>query len=288
MSGPSIPQPIIAVTDDGVALRVVADPPSGLPALVFAHALGADASMWEPQETAFSERFRVVHYDHRGHGRSGVPAGPATIARLGKDAVTVLDSLGIDRATFCGASLGGLVGLWLAANRPERIAALVVAGALPAMPPPSMWDERIATVRRDGLAAIVEPTLLRWFTLAFHAAAPAVVDQVRQVFLGTAVEGYAACCAALRDADLTEAAATIACPTLILAGEHDPTAPPAKCAALAEAIPGARFATVPGAGHLFSVEAADRFDAAVLAFLDAALTEPAPAQPPPPRPEPHK
>lgn len=236
------------------------------PALVLSHALGASAAMWEPQVEPFGARFRLLRYDTRGHGASSVPAGPCTIDRLGADVLRLLDAHGVERASFCGLSMGGTVGMWLGAHAPDRIERLVLCNTAPWFGPPAVFDARIAAVRRDGLAGLVEGILERWFTPAFRAADPATVQRIRATVLATPVAGYVACCEALRDLDEREDLARIRAPTLVIAGSHDPTSPPEAALALAAAIPGARCVELPAA-HLSNLGATAAFNAAVLGFL---------------------
>lgn len=241
--------------------------PADAPAIVLCNSLGTTLEMWDPQVPALTERFRVVRYDRRGHGRSPVPPGPYTIDDLGGDVLALLDRLGLARVSFCGLSIGGAVGMWLAVNAPERLDRLVVCSTRAAFPPPEQWAERAALVRAEGVAAVAEAALGRWFTPAFHEARPHVIDAFRAMLVGTPAEGYAGCCDALGALDLRPRLDGIVTPTLVLTGAGDPVAPPESGEELAAAIPGARHAVVADAAHMASTERPEAFTALVLEHL---------------------
>lgn len=199
----------------------------------------------------------MIAYDHRGHGRSPVPEGPYSIADLAGDVLALLDSLSIERASHCGISLGAMVGIWLGEYAPWRIDRLVVACSSAHMPPRSDWEQRAQTVRA---ARSVEPLadgglLERWVSPQFAAEHPQQFAWLREMLISSPVEGYASCAQAIGELDLRGALGEITAPTLVIAGEDDPSTPPETHAApLASAIIGARLAVVPGARHLANVE----------------------------------
>lgn len=244
--------------------------PEDAPALVLCNSLGTTFAMWDDQAEQLAERHRLVRYDRRGHGGSAVPPGPYTIDDLGSDVLDLLDELGLQRVSFCGLSIGGAVGMWLAAEAPERIDRLVLCCTRSFFAPPEQWAERAAAVRAGGVEAVVEATLGRWFTPAFHVSRPDVIERFRAMLLGTPAEGYAACCEALGAVDLRDRLGAITAPTLVINGEHDPVAPPTEGAELAAAIPGARHVAIPQAAHIANAEQPDAFTAAVLDHLEAA------------------
>lgn len=253
-------------TDDGCRLRVVVEGADGAPPLLLANALGTTAAMWEPQVAAFAERFRLVRFDARGHGGSDVPPGPYAVERLGRDALAVLDHLGIARARFCGLSLGGMVGQWLGAEAPERVGRLVLASTTAHAGAREVWDQRIARVRADGVDVLVDGIIERWFTPGFRQARPDTVEHIAAMVRGTQTEGYAAAAAAVRDHDMRPDLARITAPTLVIAGTSDPGTPPEQARLLADGIRGARLEEL-DAAHLCNVEAVDRFTALVRDFL---------------------
>ena len=242
------------------------DGPPDAPVLMLSNSLGTDLTMWNPQVEHFARRFRVLRYDTRGHGASAVTAGPYTIAQLGGDVLALLDALKIGRVRFCGLSMGGATGMWLAAHAPERLEQVVLCNTGACIGTADVWNTRIATVRQGGMETIVQGTMERWFTAAFRARAPETVERVREVFRRTPPAGYIACCEAIRDHDERDAIAAIRLPTLVIAGTHDPATPPADGRFLAESIPGARYVELDTA-HLSNLEAADEFTETVFKFV---------------------
>ena len=251
---------------NGTELRVQVDGPQHKPWLVLSNSLGSALEMWEPQVAAFSREFRVLRYDTRGHGRSSVPARPYTLQQLGSDVLGLLDAFGIERANYCGLSMGGATGMWLATHAPQRIERLVLCNTTPWLGPPETMNARIATMLHDGMPAVVEAILDRWFTAEFRARDPLAVDRIRQALLSTPVDGYVGCCEAIRDMDQRASLAQIAAPTLVIAGTHDPAPTPAAARAWAAMIPNARFIELPAA-HLSNIGAAGEFTQRVLGFL---------------------
>ncbi|MBL8646504.1 3-oxoadipate enol-lactonase [Sphingosinicella xenopeptidilytica] len=256
----------IATLGDGCRIAWALDGPEGAPVLMLSNSLGTTMEMWRPQLAAFAARFRILRYDTRGHGRSDAPPGGYGLDRLGRDAVELLDALGIDHVHFCGLSLGGMTGQWLGARAPDRIDRLILANTAAVMGPPSAWDTRIVTVRQQGMAALTDAILERWFTPEFRAV-PERTSFVRDQLLATDPAGYAGCCAAIRDMDLRPLLNWIAAPTLVITGSRDPATPPADSALIVEAIPGARQVML-NAAHLSNVEQPEAFSTAVLDFLD--------------------
>ena len=234
------------------------------PPLLFSNSLGTTLEMWDPQVAAVATRFRLVRYDRRGNGRSPVPPGPYSIEDLGRDALDLLDDLGLARVSFCGLSIGGMVGMWLASEEPERVDRLVLCSTAPTLPPREQWLERAATVRAQGVAAIADAALERWFT---PLAPGSLVETFRTMLVETPAEGYAGCCEALADLDLRDRLAAIEAPTLVVTGAEDPVAPPEAGERLAASIAGARHVTIDGARHIANAEQPSTFTEHVLAHL---------------------
>jgi 3-oxoadipate enol-lactonase len=253
-------------TVDDLRVHYQIDGPVGGPVLILAHSLGADLTMWDPQAAALADKFRILSYDSRGHGGSTVTPGPYTVERLARDAVGLLDALAIPRAHFCGLSLGGMVGLWLGAHAAERVDRLLLANTAARIGTTESWNERIFAVSRGGMTAIASAVLDRWFTSGFCERRPETVAAVRQVLLATPADGYTAGCAAVRDADLRDAAHSVTVPTLVISGAHDAATPPADGRWLADAIPSTCHCEL-AAAHISNVEAADQFTTAVTNFL---------------------
>lgn len=244
--------------------------PADGPVLVFANSLGCTLDMWEPQVEAFGRRFRIVRYDVRGHGASPSPAGPYTIAELGADLIGLLDDLAIERAHLCGLSLGGMIGMWVAAHAPSRVDRLVVCASSARLGPPEAWAARACTVRDDGMAAVSDVVVGRWFTPGFAARRPDVVARMRAMFEGSSPVGYAGCCRAIETMDLTGDLAAVQAPTLVLVGADDPATPIAHSEAIAAAIRGARLEVVPDAAHLLNIEQAATVSRLIRGHLDGA------------------
>jgi len=243
------------------------DGPEDAPVLLLSNSLGTTHEMWNPQLAALTEHFRVLRYDRRGHGRSHVPPRPYTISDLAGDVVELLDSLGLDRVSYCGLSIGGMDAMSNAANAPERVERLALCSTSPHMPPRELWDERAATARDQGVEALADATMERWFSPEFHASDPDKVAWIRGMFASTPAEGYAGCCEAIREWDFRPELGRIAAPTLVLSAENDPSTPPESGRVIADAIPDARFQVLPGARHLANVEQPEPFTAALLAHL---------------------
>ena len=254
-------------TDDSVAIYYELEGESTYPVLLFSNSLGADLYMWEAQRGAFVDRFRILRYDSRGHGRSEVPPGPYSIERLARDVSALLDALGVEKVAFCGISMGGMVGMWLGANAPERFRRLVLCNTSAYMPPPENWTERANLARNGKLNEIVEPVIERWFTEPFRESSPEVVARARMRFLATHSEGYAGSCEAIGCMDQRDTIGSIRVPTLVIAGEKDPATTPEQGRFIAESIPGASYHEIPDAAHLSNIEQSDRFNSALGDFL---------------------
>ena len=242
------------------------DGPEDAPVVMLSNSLGTTLAMWEPQVTALAAKYRVLRFDSRGHGQSAVTPGPYTIGQLGRDAVGLLDALGIDRVHFCGLSMGGMVGQWLGAFAPQRLDTLVLCNTSARIGTPETWNARIDAVRNGGMAAIVDTVLARWYTPEFLTQADDAVTRTRAMLLGTSADGYVASCAAVRDMDQREDVSRIAVPTLVIAGTFDFVTPPEDGRFLAQKIPGARYAELPAA-HLSNIEAPPAFTRALTEFL---------------------
>ncbi len=224
------------------------------PVLVMGSSLGTSMDMWDSQ-LALAERLRIVRLDHRGHGRSPVPPGPYEIADLGRDVLELMDSLEIERASYCGLSIGGMVGMWLGANAPERIERLALICTSAHLPPAEGWAERAAKVRAAGTVGVVaDAVVARWLTPAYAEEHPELVAELRAMLVATDPAGYAECCGAIERMDLRDDLGRIAAPTLVISGAGDQATPPEHQRLIAASIPGARLETVEPAAHLAAVE----------------------------------
>ncbi|SDO37387.1 3-oxoadipate enol-lactonase [Rhodoferax sp. OV413] len=268
MPQPNHSPPISLDTTRGT-FRVAVDGDAAAPALILSNSLGTTLEMWDQQVAAFSEKYRLIRYDARGHGGSPVTPGPYSFADLGQDVLAVLDALGIGRAAFCGISMGGHTGLWLGIYAASRFSAIAVCNSAARIGTPQGWNERAAMVREGGQAsmqALAESSPGRWFSADFVSAHPAEVQRAQAWIAGIAPQGYAACCEALAVSDLRHELDRITTPTLLLAGSFDPVTTVADAQAMQAEIAGAQLAVVP-ASHLSNLEAPRAFDQAVLHFL---------------------
>ncbi|WP_052668711.1 3-oxoadipate enol-lactonase [Nitriliruptor alkaliphilus] len=254
-------------TDDGVRLWTRSDGDPDAPALLLINSLGTDLSMWDPQIAAWSEFRRVVRFDQRGHGRSSCPPPPYTVEQFGRDALAVLDAHEVAAADICGLSLGGIVALWVAATAPERIERAVFADTAARVGTEAGWRERAATVRADGMGAITDLVLARFFSPDFLRSGHASVTALDRTLRAASVDGYTGSCEALATADLTGLATSVRAPSLVMVGGADEATPPADARALHALIPDARLIELPGAGHLANLERPERFGQVVRAFL---------------------
>jgi 3-oxoadipate enol-lactonase len=244
------------------------DGADGAPPLLMINSLGADLTMWEPQVPILAGRHRVIRYDARGHGLSPVPEGRYALADLGRDALALLDRLGIASADVCGLSLGGMTAMWLAAHAPSRVNRLVLCCTSALLGPASQWAERAATVRAHGTAAVADAVVARWVTPGFAAAHPETTARLRAMIAATPAAGYAGACAAVEDMDLRADLGRIVAPTMVIAGADDVATPPSHGAAIADAIPGARLEVLADAAHLATFQQADEANRLILEALD--------------------
>jgi 3-oxoadipate enol-lactonase len=252
--------------DDGCPIYVEVEGQEDAPALMLSNSLGTNLRMWDDQADEFAKRFRLVRYDRRGHGQSGVPQGPYTMERFGRDVIAVLDALEIGKTNWCGLSMGGMVGQWLGANAPDRVDKLILSNTHYHYADKSPWNDRIRYVERNGLEPMVDANMQRWFTEDFRKSAPQQIARMKEMFVATKVPGYIACCEAIRDMDFTASNPSITNPTLVIVGSRDPATPPAVGEEIAKQIPGARVASV-DAAHISNLEQPKAYTEAVLGFL---------------------
>jgi 3-oxoadipate enol-lactonase len=242
--------------------------PAGAPVIVLSNSLGTNFCMWDPQTPTFQKHLRVLRYDARGHGQSTVTPGPYRIEQLARDVLHILDRLTLDRVHFCGLSMGGMIGIWLGANAPERLNKLVLCNTAARIGTAEVWNARIDAVSKNGMKAIAPAIIERWFTPAFRAASPEIVANAQRMIEASPPDGYTACCAAIRDMDQRENISSIRVPTLVVCGAKDPVTTVADGEFLVDRIPGARLLELPTA-HLSNIEAPAQFSSEVLSFLMA-------------------
>ncbi len=253
---------------NGVETAYRFDGPEKGRVVMLSNSLMSDHTMWDGTVPALADRYRVLRYDTRGHGRSATPRGPYTIAALADDAAALLDALGIRAAHFAGLSMGGMIGQQLGARYPGKILSLALCDTASEMPPRSMWEERLEIARTKGIPGLVDGTLKRWFTEDFHRRSPGEIARVRAMILGTGAEGYSACASAVRDMAQTTMLLEVKAPTLVITGRQDHACTVAQSTVLHRMIDGSRLVILEDAAHLANVEQPEAFNRALRAFLD--------------------
>jgi 3-oxoadipate enol-lactonase len=252
-----------------VELHYAESGPRDAPAVVLGSSLGTTLDKWAPALQPLERGHRVVRFDHRGHGGSPVPNGPYEIADLGGDVLALLDRLGLERCAYVGVSLGGMVGLWLAAHAPARITRLVAVCSSAHLPPPEPWAERAAKVLGAGeVAAVADAVLERWFTPTYARSHPEVLGWAGAMLRGTPAVGYGACCGVIERLDLRGELARITAPTLVVCAPGDHAIGPEHSRAIAAGVPGARLEVLSGGAHLAAIECADEVAALIEHHLE--------------------
>lgn len=253
---------------NGTRLHYRIDGNTSAPVLVFSNSLGTRLEMWDAQYDALASQYAILRYDSRGHGQSAAPEGDYTIDQLGRDLLELLDGLGIKRFRYCGLSKGGMVGQWLGAEVGDRIDRLVLCNTSSHLGPKDLWNDRIAAVLEGGMGAIADGVVDRWFTPGFQTRDPSEVNRIKDMILSTPPQGYAGCCAAIRDMDLRGRLSEISAPTLVIAGDSDPATPVDHAEAIADGISGAELHVIADAAHLSNIEQSAAFTAVLSRFLE--------------------
>jgi 3-oxoadipate enol-lactonase len=251
---------------DGCLLNVSVEGRDGGPTLMLSNSLGTTMKMWEPQMAALTKLFRVIRYDRRGHGKSGVPTGGYSMERYGKDVLAILDDLNIDKVNWCGLSMGGMVGQWLGANAPARFDRIILSNTSCYYPDPTNWHNRIKAVREGGIAAVADAVIAGWLTADFREREPVITANMKAMLTASPVEGYLGACEALSTLDQRALLPKIKSPTLVIAGRHDMATPVAAGEFIRSQIPGASL-TILDAAHISNVEQPHAFTDAVVGFL---------------------
>jgi 3-oxoadipate enol-lactonase len=251
---------------DGCLLNVSVDGRDGGPTLMLSNSLGCTLEMWEPQMAALTKQLRVVRYDRRGHGKSSVPPGPYSMERFGKDVLAILDDLNIAKVHWCGLSMGGMVGQWLGANAPERFDRIILSNTACYYPDPTNWLNRIKAVKEGGIAAVADTVIAGWLTADFRQREPQVSARMKAMLTASPQIGYLACCEVLSILDQRALLPKIKSPTLVIAGQHDPSTPVAAGELIRSQIPGAAM-TILDAAHISNVEQPQAFTDTVIGFL---------------------
>lgn len=250
----------------GVRLHYEVSGRADAPMLVLLNSLGSDLHMWDKVLPVFETKFWVLRSDMRGHGQSEVAPEPFTVEQLGRDVVKLMDVMRVERASICGVSLGGLVGLWLGIHAPDRVDRLILANTAARIGTKEIWEQRIETVKSAGMAALAAATLERWFTPAYRHKHPEEMERIQGMIAATDPRGYTACCAVLRDADLRADAVHVKAASLVIIGTHDPATPPADGRTLHAAIRHSSCFEL-NASHMSAWECADGFASVVVEHL---------------------
>jgi len=256
----------IANAKDGCPINYQVEGPASAPALMLCNSLGTDLHMWDEQAAVWSKQLRLIRYDRRGHGKSGVPKGPYTMDMLGRDALAVADAAGAKTFNWCGLSMGGMVGQWLGANAPERIERLVLSNTSCYFPDKTAWNDRLKFVREKGVAALAGPNMERWFTNGFRERSPVTIARMIEMFVATPLEGYIGCGEAVRDMDHRDLLPKIKAPTLVIIGRHDPATTPEAGEYIRNHIPGAAHVVL-DAAHISNIEQSAAYASTVVDFL---------------------
>jgi len=253
---------------NGITFNYTVDGPDGAPWLMFSNSLATTLAMWDPQAAELSRSFRVLRYDQRGHGATDAPAGRYTFDLLIDDALALMDALSIRRAHFAGLSMGGATALGLGLGHPDRVDRVIICDSGCASTPASsqQWEERIAVAQKDGMGALMDSTMARWFPPEILKANPPYLDKVRAMIRATPVNGFIGCSAALADHDYRSKVASLTRPALFLVGEKDGPQP-AAMRSMQEALAGSRYVELPGAGHISNLDQPDMFTKAITDFL---------------------
>jgi len=251
---------------NGIKINYQIDGADSAPVLMMSNSLGTDLHMWDKQAAALAKRFRVVRYDTRGHGKTEAPSYPYTFEMLGRDAIALMDALKLTKVRFCGLSMGGMIGMWLARHVPSRIEQLVLSNTAAKFGLLEIWNQRIATVRASGMKAITDSVIERWFTKDFREKSPKEIEPITGMLHATKPEGYAGNCAAIRDVDQRWPISDIKVPTLVIGGKQDPATPYVAAELIASRIPGAKLVGL-DAAHLSNIEQPEAFAKALDGFL---------------------
>jgi 3-oxoadipate enol-lactonase len=251
---------------DGCNIHVEVEGPERAPVLMLSNSLGTNLHMWDEQVAPFTRHFRLLRYDRRGHGKSDAPKGPYSMEQLGRDVLAILDHLRIEKINWCGLSMGGMVGMWLGAQAPQRIDKLILSNTTAYFADKAMWDGRIKMVRDKGLSAIVDANMERWFTAGFRERSPQAVARIREMFLATNIDGYVACGEAIRAMDHRPLLPKINAPTLVIAGRYDPATTLEAGEFIAQHMPNAKLAVLDTA-HIANMERPKEYADTVLEFL---------------------
>lgn len=256
------------ISVNGTNLFYQIDGPDGGTPILLSNSLASNLSMWDLQiESLTTNGFKVIRYDSRGHGRSDAPVGPYSIELLADDAAALIEAAALGPAHFCGLSKGGMVGQMMGIRHSEKVKTLTIADSAAFMPGKEMWEQRISTVEKGGMVAVVQGTIERWITLDGRTRLPDEVERIRAMILDTPVNGFIGCCQAIMAMDMRPTNGSIAQPTLVICGEQDTGTTPAQAKEIADAIPNSVLELIPNAAHLANIEQSELFNAALMHHL---------------------
>jgi len=257
------------ITANGITMHYEMDGPESAPAVTLSHSLATDLSMWDPQVAVLKSGYRVLRYDTRGHGGTDAPEGPYTLEQLAEDVRALLHALRIPKTHFMGISMGGMIGQVLALKNPGMLQSLILCDTSSRIPEEALpiWEERIGLAQKQGMDALAESTMERWFTASFRRKPLPALDKIRGMIRTTPVKGYVGCSRAIMRLNLTERLREITLPSFIIVGEEDPGTPVAASQVIHEQIKGSELVILKSAAHLSNIEQQDAFNTAVMAFL---------------------
>lgn len=257
------------ITANGITMHYEMDGPESAPVVTLSHSLATDLSMWDPQVAVLKSGYRVLRYDTRGHGGTDAPEGPYTLEQLAEDVRALLQALRIPKTHFMGISMGGMIGQVLALKNPGMLQSLILCDTSSRIPEEALpiWEERIGLAQKQGMDALVESTMERWFTASFRRKPLPALDKIRGMIRTTPVKGYVGCSRAIMRLNLTERLREITLPSFIIVGEEDPGTPVAASQVIHEQIKGSELVILKSAAHLSNIEQQDAFNTAVMAFL---------------------
>lgn len=264
----SAEEEIRKISVNGAELAYRFDGPTDGSVVMMSNSLMCNHTMWDINVPAFTNRYRVLRYDTRGHGSSDTTPGPYSIAMLADDAVGLLDALGIRKVHFMGLSMGGMIGQQIGARYPERVHSLSLCDTASEMPPRPMWEERLSIASRQGIVGLIDETIRRWFTAPFIARDPESIEKVRRMISGTGVEGYTACASAVRDMAQTTMLLKVKAPTIVLVGRQDPGCTVEQSTVIHRMIDGSQMIVLENAAHLSNIEQSQAFNSTLRSFID--------------------
>jgi 3-oxoadipate enol-lactonase len=254
---------------NGARIHYRLDGDAGAPVVMLSNSLMSNHAMWDPQVPALLARFRVLRYDTRGHGESEVTPAPYRIEQLADDAAALIEAAGVSAVHFVGLSMGGMIGQQLAVRHPAKVLSLSLCDTASEMPTPAMWNERIAAARQDGVSALIDSTIKRWFVAGFIEREPHTITWVRRMIATTTAEGYIGCASAVRDMSQTHLLKQITAPTQVIVGREDPACTLAASEVLQREIVGATLHVIDDAAHLANIEKPELFTRLLLDFIGA-------------------